>query len=85
MLYKEFNLSHYFDNILVSSRVKIIKPDPRFYQMMFNSLQVAPQEVVYIDDRDYQVVGAQKLGMRAILYQNSEQLEKSLYDVIGLQ
>lgn len=74
MLSKELNLPRSFDKILVSSRVGLLKPDPKFYQLMFDALKVTPQEAVYVDDRDYQVKGAEQLGMKALLYTNGESL-----------
>lgn len=67
-LSQKYHLPKYFDHILVSSRVRRLKPDPRFYQMMFKALDVHASECVYIDDREYQVKAARELGMQSLLY-----------------
>lgn len=67
-LSEKYHLPTFFDHILVSSRIGLIKPDPRFYQMMFNALHVHASECMYIDDREYQVHAARELGMQSLVY-----------------
>lgn len=77
-LSKKYHLATYFDHILVSSIVGFIKPDSRFYQLMFNALNVYASECVYIDDRAYQVNEAKKLGMQSLLYSDVTHLTSDL-------
>ena len=65
-----YELPKYFDRILVSSRVGMIKPDPNFYQMMFDAQNVQAEECLYIDDRNHQVKAAVELGMKSVLFTN---------------
>lgn len=77
-LSKKYDLPKYFDHILVSSRVGLLKPDPRFYQMMYEVLHVQAKECLYIDDRDNQVQAARKLGMQSLLYTDVTLLSSDL-------
>jgi len=72
----------FFDDIVLSYKVALVKPDERVYQLAAQRLGVVPDECVYIDDMQANVDGAAEVGMRTILYQNVEsftqQLEESL-------
>lgn len=76
----ENHLSEYFDQILISSEQKLIKPELEFFQKMFDLLGVNKEQVIFIDDRDYQVEAAEKFGIKSILFTSNEQLQRSLHD-----
>ena len=54
------------DNIVVSSHVKLAKPEPAIYQLLLSKYNLNPQECVFIDDRKDNVNAAQALGMKGI-------------------
>ena len=60
--------SYYFDSLVLSSEVGLLKPDVRIYQHAAESLNVAPEESVMIDDIPRNVEGAESAGMKAIRY-----------------
>ena len=55
-----------FDHVIESSKVGIRKPDPRMYTMMCQTLGVAPERCVYLDDLGINCKPAAGLGMIAI-------------------
>lgn len=55
-----------FDHVIESSKVGIRKPDPRIYTMMCQTLGVAPERCVYLDDLGINCKPAAGLGMIAI-------------------
>jgi putative hydrolase of the HAD superfamily len=55
-----------FDFVLESSKAGVRKPDPRFYEMACDALDVEPAEVVYLDDLGVNLKPARELGMRTI-------------------
>ena len=63
-----------FDLIIASCDVKLIKPDPRIYQLTLDQLGVTAQEAVFIDDRVINVDAAELMGMQAILFKNRQQV-----------
>lgn len=84
-LSKRFNdeeFAKYFDIVTASGDIGYIKPDPEAYRITARRLGVEPAECVFIDDRENQVGGAAKVGMRAILYQNLDQLKKELNELL---
>ena len=67
------------DNIVVSSHVKLAKPEPAIYQLLLSKYNLNPQECVFIDDRKDNVNAAQALGMKGIVFPGSaDALQKEL-------
>lgn len=60
--------------MLYSCEEGLQKPEPDFYLLACQRLGVHPQEVVFIDDREQCVEGAQQVGMQAILFKDIAQV-----------
>jgi 2-haloacid dehalogenase len=67
-----------FEAILVSGHEKLIKPDPKFYQLLETRHRVVPAEAVFIDDVQKNIDAAARLGFRTIRFENPEQLRLDL-------
>jgi len=70
---KDFTFIPYVDGRVVSCYVKVIKPDERIYRELLDRYSLIPEECVFIDDREENIEGAQKLGINGILFCNMEQ------------
>jgi putative hydrolase of the HAD superfamily len=77
-LNKKYNLSKNFDFIIISALEKISKPDPKIYLLTLSKTKSKPEECIYIDDLEHNLLPAKKLGMQTILFENPEQLKKEL-------
>lgn len=71
-------LEQYFDSIVISSREKVIKPDPRIYNIILQRLGVQPPEALFIDDRQVNVNGAIDAGLHSVLFYSEKQLYEDL-------
>lgn len=73
-------LGHYrfFDKVFLSNRLEVRKPEKEIYLYCIKKLDVKPNECIFIDDKIRNVVGAKKVGMKAILFKNAEQLRRDL-------
>lgn len=78
-----YQLHDYFDSIVVSSQEKMIKPDAKIFQLSISQLKVAPEEAVFVDDRQTNVDGAKAVGMHGVLFKDTEQL-KNEFQTLGL-
>lgn len=58
----------YFDGIMVSSDVHLIKPDVRIYELLCETYGLIPQECVFVDDRLENVEAAKEVGMQGIVF-----------------
>jgi putative hydrolase of the HAD superfamily len=67
-----------FDQLIFSSEVRLIKPDPAIFLYCLKTLGVKPQQALFIDDRNANVETALAMGVRAIKYQSVVQLEADL-------
>ena len=67
-----------FEGIVVSGEEKLVKPNPEIYKVLLNRYQLNPSESIFIDDRQANVDGAEKVGIKGILFQGSDSLRKQL-------
>lgn len=73
-----FTFSKFVDGMVVSGKVKCIKPDARIYQEILNKYSLNPAESVFIDDRLENVVGAKAQGIHGIQFTNIEDVKSKL-------
>jgi putative hydrolase of the HAD superfamily len=71
---KENNFDEFFSIFINSSEVGIEKPDSRIYLMALGQMRLKPEETIFIDDTEENVFGAEKIGMRGILFTNYQNL-----------
>lgn len=68
----------YFDRICLSHLNSYKKPNKKAFLPLFEDFDVDPNECLFIDDQLRHVEGAQKLGVKGIVYKNTENLIKEL-------
>ncbi|MBO7415007.1 MAG: HAD family phosphatase [Bacteroidaceae bacterium] len=63
------------DSYVVSSSVKLVKPDPAVYNLLLSKFNLNAEECVFIDDRTDNVSAAIAVGMKGIVFPgNADQL-----------
>jgi 2-haloacid dehalogenase len=75
---ERFDFLQWFQGILVSGEVKLIKPDPRIFKILFERFKIDPQRAVYVDDVQRNVDGAKALGMHAVCFTEAASLRRDL-------
>jgi putative hydrolase of the HAD superfamily len=55
------------ERFVFSNEIGVRKPDPTAYMALAEALQLAPHEIVFVDDAPRNVVAAQSLGFQALL------------------
>jgi putative hydrolase of the HAD superfamily len=75
---KKFGLDRFVDFFISSCFVHIRKPDEDIWRLALDVAQVAPQQVIYIEDRPLFVEVAQGLGIRGLHHLNYDTTEKFL-------
>lgn len=73
-----FDLKDYFSAFFSSCYLGIRKPDAGIYELAISITQRAPQECVFIDDRELNLECARELGMHAIQFHSPAQLREDL-------
>lgn len=71
------------DGSVISYEIQQIKPEPEIYQCLFKRYGLVPSESVFIDDREINIDGAIKCGMKGILFESYEQCSAELERVIA--
>jgi putative hydrolase of the HAD superfamily len=73
-----------FDLVIESSLVGARKPEPRFYQLALEQLEIEPQQAVYLDDLGINLKPARAMGMRTIKVESAEQALPELERILGM-
>lgn len=69
------------DKIVVSGTEKLIKPDPKIWNLLLDRYQIKAEESVFIDDNFKNIETAKSLGFICIHIQENTNLEKELRDL----
>lgn len=72
------------DNLFVSCKMKMRKPNDDIYLKILKDLGRKPEETVFIDDNKENIEAAKKLGINAILFTGLEKLKKDLEKYITI-
>lgn len=73
-----FAFFDWFDTMIVSGEVGLVKPDPAIYRLTLERLGCQAGECVFIDDSLPNVETARRLGFHAIHFQSPQQLRADL-------
>lgn len=60
----------YFDEIVVSGHIGLIKPDKDAYEYILRKFNLNPRDCILIDDQEVNAQGAKKCGIKTILLKN---------------
>jgi putative hydrolase of the HAD superfamily len=67
-----------FEQVFVSGELLLLKPDPAIYRHAAEALGVAPEEMVFIDNRAANVRGAESIGITGHVYTDPASLRAFL-------
>jgi len=80
---KTFALGKFVDFFIMSCFVHFRKPDPDLYRVALDVAQVAPEEVIYVEDRPMFVEVAQTLNIIGLRHIDLE-TTKGIFETFGL-
>jgi len=69
----KFKMNTWVDVQVYSAEVKLLKPDPRIYQIVLDQLKLPANECVFVDDRPENVQAARSLGMKGVVCRDTQQ------------
>jgi 2-haloacid dehalogenase len=73
-----FPFLSWFDDLVISGEVGVIKPDPRIFEILLERNAVAPESAVFIDDVARNAEAATRLGIHGIHFRSPGQLRREL-------
>ncbi|MCA9488179.1 MAG: HAD family phosphatase [Nanoarchaeota archaeon] len=68
------SLTNHFFPVIVSCDVGMRKPNPKIYELTIKKLKLKPSEVLFIDNQEWNLRPARKLGMKTIKFTDNGQL-----------
>ncbi|MFX1314908.1 MAG: HAD family hydrolase [Promethearchaeota archaeon] len=78
LLEKNNKIIEYFDELILSFKVHMTKPDPRLFKLAIQKARCKPEEIVFIDDGLNNIRSARELGIKGIKFMNLENLINDL-------
>ena len=76
--FDESEIAEYFDDVVLSYQVGLIKPDLRIFELAAERLEAKPSECVFIDNDEENVRAAEKCGMRGVVYEMGMEIKPLL-------
>ena len=67
-----------FEHVFVSSRMGLVKPDPAIYAHAVAAMGADPGDVTFVDDKEVNVKGAVRAGLRGVVFTGVYQLRRDL-------
>lgn len=79
--FPEFLPIEYFDGVIISADVHIVKPDVRIYKYLLDKFGLNPQDCLFIDDSSANVQGAMDAGINGFVFKNDYGQIKDAYNL----
>ena len=67
-----------FDSLTLSCEVRLIKPERAIYERCLEGVALRPEQALFIDDREANVLAAREAGLRALRFESVERLRNDL-------
>jgi HAD superfamily hydrolase (TIGR01509 family) len=75
---EQFPILKFFKQYFVSYQIGAMKPTPEIYKHVIQSLGANPSDLLFFDDVEKNVLGAQQAGMRSFLFTGVDALRSRL-------
>ncbi len=69
------------EDMVISGIERVMKPDPRIFQLALQRFGIKAEETAFIDDNPNNVAGANALGITGILFESKDRLEEVLKNI----
>lgn len=74
-----------FDDIVVSSHIKLAKPDPQIFEFILAKHQLKASECIFLDDSKDNIASAKTLGFTTIKVINFQQAIDDLSELLDIE
>lgn len=69
------DLEKYIDGGLYSYQEKMVKPDYKFFEKLFEKYNIAKDESIFFDDKVKNVQAGNEIGVKSVLFKSVEDIE----------
>lgn len=84
-LREEYDFWKYFQGVVVSADVGVLKPASEIYQHLLKTYHLKAEECLFIDDYNINVEGAKNMGMQSIIFTDAESCKAYALKALGLE
>ena len=77
-VYKKRGWYKYFDSLILSHELGVMKPDRKIYKIALKRLGLKPEECLFIDDQKECLLTARNIGMKTLLFESNYKLKRDL-------
>lgn len=81
----DYYFFRYFDGGIISSEVKLSKPDLRIYEYLLGKYSLLPEETFYIDDIEKNVNAAGRAGIKGLTTYGSTRIASDLERILNIR
>ncbi len=67
-----------FEGLVISGQIGLAKPDPRIFRHLLDAHALAPEDVLFVDDRTTNVEAARGSGIEGVLFEGASLLRTEL-------
>ena len=82
-LFSSDELEELFDEVVLSSEVGMIKPDPAIFHLTADRLGIETTECVMVDDLVANVEGAESTGMRGVVFTTTSKCMQDMTNLLA--
>ena len=75
---KRFSFLELFDDIIVSGKIKMIKPEKQIFEYVIKKHCINPEKTLFIDNNIENVKASKELNFKGIHFRNPQQLKTEL-------
>lgn len=72
-----------FRKCFLSHEMKVLKPEERFYKSVIEQIGLPAENMIFIDDSQKNVDGAEAVGLPAVYYEPGSDLSQFMAEVLG--
>jgi putative hydrolase of the HAD superfamily len=77
-------MNEVFDEVVISGRVGLRKPDPEIFRLTARGLGLAPEACVFVDDLRWNVEAAEAVGMHGVVHEETAATVAELERLFGV-
>lgn len=77
-LEREYPIWDLFDGTVISCRINMVKPEAAIFEYLLDKFDLIPNETIFIDDMEANVMAAAKQGINPIKFEDAGQCEIAL-------
>ncbi len=76
--FKQYEWVKGFTHNTWSCELRLAKPDPAIYHRVLDAIQTPAEEVLFLDDRQENILSAEAVGLQGIIFHDVRQLQEEL-------